>query len=125
MEISSIDTDKNSNNNYYAWVKIKDGYILEVYEETGREGGTIWSNKYPKQNGGLKECLRSQARDWPNFYAKVVSKAYKEKLPSLRIVQQEHKKYDIDLLDQEMDNLTKQLNKKKKEKMKVLRRWCD
>ena len=123
MEISSMDTDKNSNGSYYAWAKIKDGYILEVYEETGRDGGSIWSNKYPKQNGGLKECLKSQARNWPNFYTKVVSKAYKEKLDSLRIVQQKHKKYDIDRLDIEMDNLTKQLNKKKKEKKKVLRRW--
>ena len=123
MEISSMDTDKNSNGSYYAWVKIKDGYILEVYEETGRDGGEIWSNKYPKQNGGLKECLKSQARNWPNFYTKVVSKAYKEKLDSLRIVQQEHKKHDIKCLDRDMDLLTKQLNKKKKEKMKVLRRW--
>ena len=84
MEISSRDYYKEHGPSYSCSAEVKEGKVLFLYMETGREGGQIWMAKYPNgANGNLQECLTSLGNRYGwLFYDAVIRAADKESLIS-------------------------------------------
>lgn len=83
MIIDSKDIYKTHNLSYYCWAEIKDGKIVELGDETGRDGGVLWSKTFESE-GRLQGCLISLGRDFGmKFYEKVYSEAYEDALKLL------------------------------------------
>lgn len=123
MQIISTSTDKNSDMHYCCWADVKEGRIQSIYDETGREGGRLWSREHnPNCDKRLLETLKSLARNWPNWYAKVREAAHLESIPTLRSVKASQKTFDVARLENGIDYLKKKLNEKETELRKVKRR---
>ena len=124
MRITSMKTDpKKSNYSYCCWGTISAGHVLSLSDETGRDGGELWSKKNGSLNGTLQQVLASLARNWPNFYSKVTEKAYRDKIPPLSTVQKKHHNRDVNMIKSEIEDLENQLRDKKSRLRKVQRRY--
>ena len=124
MRIISTDTDKNSDPNYCAWANVAVGHVLSISDETGREGGELWSKgcKYPEAGGGMPAIMKQLARNWPNFYKKVRKEAFRDNLPTLEFVQKGHRLYDLSRIDVQIDSLEDEINGLKKKRRKLERK---
>jgi len=118
MKITSVDTDKNSDYSYCAWVLIAAGRILSVSEEMIREGGVIWS-KSNTANGTLPEVMALQARNFPNFYHEVQKAAHLDKLPTINTVKRQHADYDVNSLKGDIEELEAKILEKRRKLRKI------
>lgn len=97
VTISSIDIYEHHNLSYFCSADIVDGKIVSLYEETGREGGGLWSQKFGS-NGSLRECLDTLAKDFGDlFYKRVYEAAYAELLDPVSKVVYRRRRRDIEL----------------------------
>ena len=103
--ISSVDTDPKSSTRgmYYGWVYIKNGRIDSIHDETGRDGGELWSRKRGSNNGSLKEVMASIGRNWPNLYSKVRRLCPKDKLPPITTVERNATRRMLNMVESEIE----------------------
>jgi hypothetical protein len=120
--INSISTD-GSTYSYYGSITIKNGKIVKIFHELGREGGDVW---YPgfNENGSKKQCMKSIGRDWPKLYNAVRKMCPKENLPSLNKIRSADLKTELKSKTKELiqaESRVKLLNKEVKRLQKKLR----
>jgi hypothetical protein len=120
MQITSIDTDKNSDGNYCAWATITDGHVLSISHEDIREGGELWSKKHTS-NGTMAEVMASQARNFPYFYARVATAAWRDHLSPLSLIKTRHVARDVNRIIGEIEGLETEIREKKR---KIRKRKC-
>ena len=119
--ISSVDTDpKNSTSMmYYGWVKIKNGRIDSIHDETGRDGGELWSRKRGSLNGSVKQVMAGIGRNWPNLYKKVRRLCPKDNLPPITTVQRKATKRALHMVESNIEDHEVQLRELKAKRRKL------
>jgi len=104
--ISSVDTDpkRSTSGMYYGRVDIKNGRIDAIHDETGRDGGELWSRERGSLNGSLKQVMASIGRNWPNLYKKVRQLCPKDKLPPITTVQRNATRRALQMVESDIED---------------------
>jgi len=124
ITISSIDFYKRHNRFMFCcWAYVKDGKVTSLWEETGREGGQLWTSECPEGgNGDLQKCLSSLGRDFGiKFYAAVHKAAYRENLLTPLEASRQINQRFIELAERRL-KLAKEVYKNEKAKLEKLDR---
>ncbi len=124
--ISSIDLYSNHSLSYYCWAEVIDGKITELGDETGRDGGVIWSKIADEElNGNLQHCLTDLGNHYGmEFYKKVYSEANRDtpRLLTPQAAQMEIEKADLKYVSEEIKNAEARLVRSKKKLDRILER---
>jgi hypothetical protein len=120
MILDSKKTDpKISSPSNYARVTINQGEVVQIEDENGREGGTVWSPDW-QYNGDLQECMNRIADDFPNLYRRVFHYADKNSLMHYDDAHKANVRREIGSIEAHIKRLEQELEEKK-ERLQTLK----
>lgn len=108
-----------SSGTIYTYVEIKNGKIIRIGDERGRDGGWYWDRNWDFKT--LQTEMSDLAKEWPKFYEDV-RKRVDDKLLPLSVVKRNHLKKEIRRAEKDVARIQGDLTRAKHKLLKLMRK---